>query len=278
MMLSVQYIIGQLNSPVDQLISFFRQTQDARLSLERLSEIHDKDDEQKQEEMTLREIPPGKDLMMENLCFGYDATSVGELVLKNISMVIPAGKQTAIVGTSGSGKTTLVKLLLRFYPLHTGDILLGNIQLNNYNIREWRKRCGVVMQDGFIFSDTIARNIAPADDSIDKERLLNAVITANIREFIDSLPLGYNTKIGSEGHGLSQGQKQRILIARAVYKNPEFVFFDEATNALDANNERQIMENLSAFFKGRTSVVVAHRLSTVRHVQINHHSICVCFL
>lgn len=265
MMLAVQYIIGQLNSPISQMISFFRQTQDARLSIARLGEIHDKEDEESADEKHIREIPSGKDLEICNLSFAYDKTSIGEPVLKNIQLVIPTGKQTAIVGTSGSGKTTLVKLLLGFYPADKGEILLENNRLANFSIREWRKRCGVVMQDGFIFSDTIARNIAPGKENIDKQRLLNAVETANIREFIESLPLGYNTKIGSEGHGLSQGQKQRVLIARAVYKNPEFVFFDEATNSLDANNERAIMENLSAFFKDRTSIVVAHRLSTVRH-------------
>ena len=166
---------------------------------------------------------------------------------------------------SGSGKTTLVKLLLGFYPLQKGAIYLGANRLDSYSYRQWRKRCGVVMQDGFIFSDTIARNIAPGEENIDKEKLLNAASVANIHEFIETLPTGYNTKIGSEGHGLSQGQKQRILIARAVYKNPEFVFFDEATNALDANNEREIMDNLNTFFQGKTVVVVAHRLSTVRH-------------
>lgn len=265
MMLAVQYIIGQLNSPVDQMISFFRQTQDARLSIDRLGEIHGKEDEEDADEKRIREIPSGKALVIRNLSFSYDKTSIGELVLKDIDLIIPAGKQTAIVGTSGSGKTTLVKLLLEFYPADKGEILLENSRLENFSIREWRKRCGVVMQDGFIFSDTIARNIAPGQESIDKQRLFNAVETANIREFVESFPLGYNTKIGSEGHGLSQGQKQRILIARAIYKDPEFVFFDEATNALDANNERTILENLSNFFKGRTSIVVAHRLSTVRY-------------
>ncbi|MDR0865318.1 MAG: peptidase domain-containing ABC transporter, partial [Candidatus Symbiothrix sp.] len=265
MMLSVQYIIGQLNGPVDQLIGFFRSMQDARLSLERLSEIHEKEDEESLNETKIREIPGGKELRLENVDFAYDGTSIGEPVLKNIHLTIPAHKQTAIVGMSGSGKTTLVKLLLGFYPLKRGKIYLGSNPLETYSWREWRKQCGVVMQDGFIFSDTIARNIAPGVEEVDKERLLNAVIVANIRDFIESLPLSYNTKIGSEGHGLSQGQKQRILIARAVYKNPEFVFFDEATNALDANNERTIMDNLSAFFRGKTVVVVAHRLSTVRN-------------
>jgi ATP-binding cassette subfamily B protein len=265
MMLSVQYIIGQLNGPVDQLIGFFRSTQDARLSLERLSEIHSKEDEESLEDNKIREIPQNRDLRLENLTFAYDETSVGEPVLKDVNLTIPARKQTAVVGMSGSGKTTLVKLLLGFYPLKKGNIYLGNNSLNGYSWREWRKQCGVVMQDGFIFSDTIARNIAPGVEHIDKERLLNAVIVANIRDFIESLPLSYNTKIGTEGHGLSQGQKQRILIARAVYKNPEFVFFDEATNALDANNERAIMDNLTTFFQGKTVVIVAHRLSTVRH-------------
>jgi ATP-binding cassette subfamily B protein len=265
MMLSVQYIIGQLNGPVDQLIGFFRSTQDARLSLERLSEIHGKEDEESTDAVKVREIPGNKDLRMENITFSYDETAVGVPALKDVHISIPAHKQTAIVGMSGSGKTTLVKLLLGFYPLKKGAIYLGNNNLDTYSVREWRKRCGVVMQDGFIFSDTIARNIAPGVERIDKERLLHAAVVANIHDFVESLPLSYNTKIGSEGHGLSQGQKQRILIARAVYKDPEFVFFDEATNALDANNERTIMDNLAAFFRGKTVVIVAHRLSTVRN-------------
>lgn len=265
MMLSVQYIIGQLNSPIDRLIDFLRQTQDARLSLERLSEVHSKEDEESLNEEKLQDIPENKDIRIENACFSYDKTSVAEWVLDDIRLTIPAHKQTAIVGMSGSGKTTLIKLLLGFYPLQKGAIYLGNYKLDSYSFRQWRKRCGVVMQDGFIFSDTIARNIAPGEENIDKGKLLNATTVANIHEFIESLPTGYNTKIGSEGIGLSQGQKQRILIARAVYKNPEFVFFDEATNALDANNEREIMDNLNRFFQGKTVVVVAHRLSTVRH-------------
>jgi len=265
MMMAVQYIIGQLNGPVDQLISFLRETQDAKLSLERLSEVHDKEDEEAKDEQRIKEIPSKKDIILQNATFGYDGTSIGEPVIKGIHLTIPVGKQTAIVGTSGSGKTTLIKLLLGFYPLQKGDILLGENNLKNYSIREWRKRCGVVMQDGFIFSDSIAKNIAPGIEYIDKDKLLNAVITANIREFVESLPLAYNTKIGNEGHGLSKGQKQRILIARAVYKDPAFVFLDEATNALDTNNEMIIMNNLHSFFKGRTSVVIAHRLSTVKN-------------
>lgn len=263
MMLSVQYIIGQLNSPVNELIAFARDMQDARLSMNRLSEVRDKPDEEDPTRELLQEMPVGKSLRMENLSFKYDPLSETP-TLENINLEIASGKQTAIVGMSGSGKTTLVKLLLGFYPPADGKILLGDTPLENYSIREWRKRCGVVMQDGFIFSDTIAGNIAPGMNHIDKERLRHAAEVANIHNFIEELPLGYNTRIGQEGHGLSQGQKQRILIARAVYKNPEFIFFDEATNALDANNERIIMENLQHFFEGRTSVVVAHRLSTVR--------------
>jgi ATP-binding cassette subfamily B protein len=265
MMMAVQYIIGQLNGPVDQLISFVRETQDAKLSLERLSDVHDKEDEEVKDEQRILDIPANKDVVLSNVTFGYDATSVGEPVIRGVNLTIPVGKQTAIVGTSGSGKTTLIKLLLGYYPLQKGDILLGGNNLKYYSIREWRKKCGVVMQDGYIFSDSIAKNIAPGVEIIDKQRLLNAVITANIREFIETLPLSYNTKIGNEGHGLSQGQKQRILIARAVYKDPAFVFLDEATNALDTNNERVIMDNLQNFFEGRTSIVIAHRLSTVKN-------------
>ena len=264
MMLSVQYIIGQLNSPVNELIAFARDMQDARLSMNRLSEVRDKPDEEDPTRELIQDIPEGKEIRLQNLNFKYDPLSEYP-TLDNVSLVIPPGKQTAIVGMSGSGKTTLVKLLLGFYPPASGDIFIGDTPLENYSIREWRKRCGVVMQDGFIFSDSIAGNIAPGVEHIDKQRLRHAAEVANIHSFIEELPLGYNTKIGQEGHGLSQGQKQRILIARAVYKDPEFIFFDEATNALDANNERTIMNNLETFFKGRTSVVVAHRLSTVRN-------------
>ena len=266
MMLSVQYIIGQLNSPVNELIAFARDMQDARLSMDRLSEVRDKPDEEDPTCELIREIPKGKEIRLQNLNFKYDPLSEYP-TLDNVSMVIPPDKQTAIVGMSGSGKTTLVKLLLGFYPPASGDIFIGDTPLGSYSIREWRKRCGVVMQDGFIFSDSIAGNIAPGVEHIDKKRLRHAAEVANIHDFIEELPLAYNTKIGQEGHGLSQGQKQRILIARAVYKDPEFIFFDEATNALDANNERTIMNNLQTFFKGRTSVVVAHRLSTVRNAE-----------
>jgi ATP-binding cassette subfamily B protein len=264
MMMAVQYIIGQLNAPIQQFIGFTQAAQDARISLERLGEIHNRDDEEKPEDDRIREIPADKDLEIRNLLFQYEGPN-SEKVLNNISLVIPAKKITAIVGISGSGKTTLIKLLLGFYNPVKGDILLGDTQLSRFSQAEWRKKCGVVMQEGFIFSDTIAGNIALIDEIPNKEKIDRATETANIKEFIESLPLGYNTKIGNDGHGLSTGQKQRILIARAVYKEPDFIFFDEATNALDARNEKTIMENLGNFFKGKTVVVVAHRLSTVKN-------------
>lgn len=264
MMTAVQYIIGQLNSPIEQLISFFNSMQDAKISLGRLSEVHLRNDEENAAETMLTNIPDGEDITTENLSFRYEGPD-SELVLDNVNIKIPVGKQTAIVGTSGSGKTTLVKLLLGFYPPTGGNILLGQGNLDMYSLRCWREECGVVMQDGFIFSDTVARNIAPGVEYIDKQTLIKATKTANIYDFITSLPLGFNTKIGGEGHGLSQGQKQRILIARAIYKNPKYIFFDEATNSLDASNEKMILENLQEFFKERTSVVVAHRLSTVKN-------------
>jgi len=263
MMISIQYIIGQLNSPVEQIISFLRQIQDAKLSFNRLQEIQEKENEIPANRILISKIDSGFSLQMQNVTFSYDPLSLTP-TLDNINLLIPNGKKTAIVGMSGSGKTTLIKLLLGFYLPSKGKILLGNSNFLDYNIREWRKKCGVVMQDGFIFSDTIANNIAPGEIEINMPKLINAVEMARIREFIEHLPLGYNTKIGREGHGLSQGQKQRILIARAVYKDPEFLFLDEATNSLDANNEKDILENLNSFFKGRTSVLVAHRLSTVK--------------
>lgn len=264
MMMAVQYIIGQLNSPISQLIGFIQSAQDAKISLERLGEIHNKEDEEKEDEARTSIFPEDKTLTVNDLSFQYEGP-MSEMVLKDINLKIPDGKVTAIVGMSGSGKTTLVKLLLAFYPPVKGDIRVGDINLNNISHRTWRDKCGAVMQDGFIFSDSIAKNIAVGDEVVDKRKLLHAVKVANIQDMIESLPLGYNTKIGQEGHGLSQGQKQRILIARSVYKNPEYIFFDEATNALDANNERVIMENLDQFFQGRTVVIVAHRLSTVKN-------------
>lgn len=263
MMMAVQYIIGQLNSPIQQFIGFIQSAQDAKISLERLGEIHDKDNEENTEDNKIKEIPARKTIEIKNLTFYYEGPHSPK-VLKKINLEIPANKVTAIVGTSGSGKTTLVKLLLGFYKLNKGEIRLGDINLDSYSPGQWRKRCGVVMQEGYIFSDSITNNVGIMDEIPDQAKIEMAVSTANIKDFIDALPLGYETKIGNDGHGLSTGQKQRILIARAVYKNPDYLFFDEATNALDAKNERVIMENLDQFFKGRTVVVVAHRLSTVR--------------
>jgi len=270
MMLAVQYIIGQMNSPLDQMIEFMQVSQDAKISLERLSEIHNAKDEEQDQEGKLSKLPASADIHISDLVFQYEGPHSPK-VLNTINLVIPQGKVTAIVGTSGSGKTTLVKLLLGFYPPVSGAIKVGDSDLAAYKQHWWRDKCGAVMQDGFIFSDTIANNIGIGNDEIDKERLSYAVRMANIQEFIETLPLNYNTKIGPEGVGLSQGQKQRILIARAIYKNPEFIFFDEATNALDANNEKVILENLDLFFAGKTVVVVAHRLSTVK----NAHQIIV---
>jgi len=263
-MLAIQYIIGQLNSPVQQLIGFVQSTQDAIISMERLNEVHEKEDEEPSEKMFTDRLPESKDISFKQLNFTYPGAG-NEPVLQDIDLTIPDGNVTAIVGMSGSGKTTLLKLLLKFYPPDSGEIRIGESNFVNLSPRVWRITCGAVMQDGFIFSDTIARNIAVGDEVPDIQKLEHAVNMANIREFVESLPLGFNTKIGAEGNGISQGQRQRILIARAVYKNPEFLFFDEATNALDANNERAIMDNMQEFFANRTVVVVAHRLSTVKN-------------
>ena len=263
MMMAVQYIIGQLNSPIQQFIGFTQAAQDAKISLERLGEIHDRDDEESPEENKIMDIPANKTIELRNLTFQYEGPNSPK-VLKKINLEIQANKVTAIVGTSGSGKTTLIKLLLGFYKPDKGEIRLNDINLDKYSPGQWRKRCGVVMQEGFIFSDSIANNVGIGDEIPDTIKIDRAVSTANIKDFIDAMPLGYETKIGNDGHGLSTGQKQRLLIARAVYKNPDYLFFDEATNALDAKNERVIMENLNHFFKGRTVVVVAHRLSTVK--------------
>lgn len=350
MMLAIQYIIGQLNAPLQQFIGFIRAAQDAKISLERLSEIHSEPDEENNQQIDPRLILDNNDLILnnkkddrnnlingqfiivndeqflnndksflnndevnhddnerdndlsnddlidsnkktaknafytegayfdddrdvngalrgdiniKNLSFKYNTLS--DNVLEDVSFVIPKGKVTAIVGTSGSGKTTLIKLLLGFYTPTKGKITIDGMNLNNFNPRQWRQQCGAVMQDGFIFSDTVANNIAESDAVINRPKLLHAVKMANIQEFIETLPLGYNTVIGARGNGISQGQKQRLLIARAIYKNPNFLFFDEATNALDANNEKVIINNMQQFYKGKTVVVVAHRLSTVRH-------------
>ncbi|MFO8129896.1 MAG: peptidase domain-containing ABC transporter [Bacteroidales bacterium] len=264
MMMAVLFIIGQVNSPIEQMISFFRSAQDAKISLERLGEIHQKKDEEDPDEARINILPRKKSIQVRDLYFQYEGPH-SAMVLRNINIHIPENKVTAIVGPSGSGKTTLVKLMLGFYPPVRGDIRVGDTNLRTMSHRTWRQHCGAVMQDGFIFSDSIANNVAVSEEILDKERLFNAVKVANIQEYIESLPLSYNTRIGMEGTGLSQGQKQRILISRAVYKDPEFLFFDEATNALDANNENQIMQNLQQFYKGKTVVIVAHRLSTVKN-------------
>lgn len=263
-MMAVQYIMGQLNSPIEQMLSFIQQLQDAKISLERLNEIREMDDEEPIEKTFIKQLPTDKSLSLQNITFTYPGAG-NDPVLSDVSLNIPAGKTTAIVGMSGSGKTTILKLILRFYEPQKGEIKIGSGCLAQVSFRYWRGLCGVVMQDGFIFSDTIARNIAVGEDYPDMSRLKQAVHIANINDFIENLPLGLNTKIGAEGNGVSQGQRQRILIARAVYKNPEYILFDEATNSLDSQNEKIIMQNLEEFFEGRTVVVVAHRLSTVIH-------------
>lgn len=265
MMLAVQYIIGQLNAPVEQLLNFIYSMQDVSISLERINEIHEKPNEASiAGALTSFDHPSGCDIKLNDVVFRYDK-HLEPNIIDHVTTVLPRGKVTAIVGTSGSGKTTLIKLLLGYYPLLHGQIIIGSHPINDYNLKWWRRQCGVVMQDGFIFSESIARNIAVDDGEIDRKRLLHAARIANIEDYIENLPLKYNTIIGQDGIGLSQGQKQRILIARAVYKDPPYIFLDEATNALDANNERAIVENLARFYHGKTVVVVAHRLSTVRH-------------
>ena len=296
MMLAVQYIIGQLNAPVNEFIAFTRDWQDAKISLERIGEIHLLENEEntssglwppssKGEGKWSRDLNEEGDfggaIILENVSFQYEGPHSPK-VLDGINLTIPEGKVTAIVGSSGSGKTTLMKLLLKFYKPSEGKIKIDGEELEYIHARSWRKQCGVVMQDGYLFSDTIASNIALMDEDPDRKKLLYAVKVANIKEHIESLPLGYNTKIGMNGIGLSQGQKQRLLIARAVYKNPNLIFFDEATSALDANNEKVIMGNLDEFFKarqpalrttsgggpdrqGKTVLVIAHRLSTVKN-------------
>lgn len=262
-MLAITYIIGQLNGPVAQLLDVVQAAQDAKISLERLNEIHEKEDEEdagiKQEE-----VPEGASIVLNNVSFQYEGPR-SPYVLKDVSVEIPVGKTTAIVGMSGSGKTTLMKLLLGFYKPVAGEIRVGSSLLDDISGKVWRGKCGVVMQDGFLFSDTIANNVAVSDNMVDKQRLYEAVKMAAIDDHIESLPLNYNTKIGQDGMGLSQGQKQRLLIARAIYKNPSYLFFDEATNALDSKNERVVVENINKFSSGRTAVVIAHRLSTVKN-------------
>jgi ATP-binding cassette, subfamily B, bacterial len=295
-MLAVQYIIGQLSGPVSQWVQFVQSAQDAKISMERLNEIHQLDDEEDPQKIYNANLPEDKSILLKNVTFTYPGAG-NEPVIKNINLFIPDGKVTAIVGVSGSGKTTLLKLLLKVYEQYEGEIRIGageieiatkfserhcearsnlrkisrndvhtsGLRFENIDHHLWRQICGAVMQDGFIFNDTIARNIAIGEETIEYSRLLQSCQTANIHSFIESLPNGFYTFLGSEGTGLSQGQKQRLLIARAIYKNPEYLFFDEATNSLDANNEKEIVENLDKFFKGKTVIVVAHRLSTVRN-------------
>ena len=264
MMLAVQYIIGQLNSPVEQLMNFFYSLQDVKISLERINEIHQMDDENGKEGLLTSIEDKNEGIDIKNIMFKYDPHALRKTI-DDVNIHIPQSKVTAIVGASGSGKTTLIRLMLGYYPVLEGTINIGNTDINKLNKKWWRRQCGVVMQDGVIFSESIARNIAVDDGDIDKERLLKAAEIACIKDYIMALPLKFNTKIGRDGVGLSQGQKQRILIARAVYKNPDYIFLDEATNSLDANNERSIVENLDMFYKGKTVVIVAHRLSTVKN-------------
>lgn len=276
MMLAVQYIIGQLNSPVEQLMNFFYSLQDVKISLERINEIHQMDDENGKEGLLTSIEDKNEGIDIKNIMFKYDPHALRKTI-DNVNIHIPQGKVTAIVGASGSGKTTLIRLMLGYYPVLEGKINIGNTDINKLNKKWWRRQCGVVMQDGVIFSESIARNIAVDDGDIDKERLLKAAEIACIKDYVMALPLKFNTKIGRDGVGLSQGQKQRILIARAVYKNPDYIFLDEATNSLDANNERSIVENLDKFYRGKTVVIVAHRLSTVKNadqiVVIDHGNV-----
>lgn len=262
MMLSIQYIVGQLSSPLSQLVDFIKQFQDAKISLERLKEIHEKEEENSHEQTLFEDIPKD-DIEINDLFFKYSGSQ--DFIFSSLNIRIPYRKTTAIVGASGSGKTTLLKLLMKFYEPQKGEILIGNLNLKNISPRTWRDKCGVVMQDGYIFNDSIAENICIGSDNIDKFKLKKAVDISNIKDFIEKLPLSYNTKIGNEGIGISGGQRQRLFIARAVYKEPEYIFFDEATSSLDANNENIIMENLEEFFKGRTAIIIAHRLSTVKN-------------
>lgn len=274
-MLAIQYIIGQLNGPIQQWVGFVQSLQDAKISMERLNEIHQLDDEENKENNYIKKLPDNKSIVINNLSFTYPGAG-NEPVLESINLTIPENKVTAIVGSSGSGKTTLIKLLLKVYEQYDGEIRVGGLYQSETKNKDglkfsfishqhWRNICGAVLQDGYIFNDSIARNIAIGEDNMDYLRLTESARTANIHSFIETLPNGYNTVLGAEGTGVSQGQRQRILIARAIYKNPTYLFFDEATNALDTNNEKEIVENLQTFFKGRTVVVVAHRLSTVRH-------------
>lgn len=262
-MLAVQQMLGQTNSPIEQLVNYMQQWQDAKLSMERLNEVHQMQDEEPQAQQKIHHLPEEKNLVLRKISFKYPRTNTK--VLRDINLYIPEGKTTAIIGSSGSGKTTLLKMLLKYHDPSSGETLVGNTDLRNISSHTWRKQCGVVAADGFVFSDTFIQNIAMGDEQLDFERVKMAARVANLHEYIESLPMGYYTTIGKEYNGLSLGQKQRLLIARAVYKNPEYLFLDEGTNALDTQNQNQIMHNLKEYFKGKTMVVVAHRLSTIRH-------------
>lgn len=264
MMTAMQYIIGQLNAPISQFIKFVQEAQDAKISLERLGEIQERKDEEDPERDYIREIPEDADIEFKDVVFQYNGPH-SEKVLDGINIKVPHNKVTAIVGASGSGKTTMLKMMLGFYEPVSGEVLLGGNRIGDYSPSVWRGECGTVMQEGFVFSDTIAGNIGVSDEKPDMEKVRKAVRIANIEDFIGGLPLRYNTKIGAEGNGVSTGQKQRLLIARAAYKGSRYLFFDEATNSLDANNEKVIMENLDELFENRTVVIVAHRLSTVKN-------------
>lgn len=264
MMMALQYIIGQLNAPISQFIGFVQSAQDASISLERLGEIHRMEDEEPCNNTKIENIPDGADIVFKDVCFRYEGTS-SQCVLDNINMTIPGGKTTAIVGPSGSGKTTLLKMILGFYEPVSGELTIGGRKLSEYSSKSWRNVCGSVMQEGYIFSDSIAANISISEDEPDMKRVRKAASVSNISEWIESLPLGYYTKIGTDGHGISTGQKQRLLISRAAYKNSSYIFLDEATNSLDADNEKAIIDNMEAMFGGKTVVIVAHRLSTVKN-------------
>lgn len=263
MMMSLSFIIGQISGPISAFIGFIQNYQDAKISLERLNDLHSQKDEWQEDNGRIKSIPLNKDIHIENMSFSYNGKDRSN-VLRNINIEIPYGKVTAIVGASGCGKTTLVKLLQGLYQPTTGKIIIGNVPLDEFSLRSWRNLFGTVMQDGYIFSDTIRNNIIISDENVDEERLKQSVELVNLTNFIDNLPNRYNTKIGNDGMGLSQGQKQRILLARAIYKNPKFLFLDEATNALDSQNESEIVSRLNLFFKKRTVVIVAHRLNTIK--------------
>jgi ATP-binding cassette subfamily B protein len=264
MMMAIVYIIGQINAPIEQLIGIIQIFQDAKISLARISEVYDNEEEEKPGVVYIKELNKEKDIIFENVSFKYFKNDL-KYIIKDLSLVIPQNKITAIVGASGSGKTTLLKLLLKFYNVNEGNIKIGGTNLTDFSAFEWRKLCGSVMQDGYFFSDTIKNNITLGMENIDESRLEYAISMANLNDLIDSLPKGVETKIGMMGEGVSQGQRQRILIARALYKNPQFVFFDEATSDLDSENESQIMGHLMDFYQNKTVLLVAHRLSTVKN-------------